>query len=127
MTDFTNQVQKPGLGGAAPTYNVCTATDKFAALPNSKYLLHYKNGATAQASGAVGNTITDSTTPTPPGSAPAAGFADVVTLAGPGMLATTEYVSYIDNSNRFRDNLGFINLKHPGTLTTVTVAIIGPL
>lgn len=127
MTDFTAQVQRPGLLGVAPTYNACTATDKFAALPNSKYMLHYKNGATPQATGGLPNKVTDQTTPTPAAASPGAGFADAVTQVTPGMGATSEFVSIIDTSTRFRDNLGFINLVHPGTLTTVTVAIIGPL
>ena len=122
MTTFA--VQKPGLTGVAPTYNVCTATDKFPAAPGARYMLHYKNGATAQATGGSPNKVTDPSTPIPSGSAATAGFADVVTLATPGMTANTEYVSIIDNATRFIDGTGFINLVHPGTLTTVTVAII---
>jgi hypothetical protein len=125
MTTFV--AQKLGLTGVAPTYNTCTATDKFAAVPGAKYMLHYKNGATAQATGGSNNTITDSTTPIPAGSGAAAGFANAITIATPGMLSTTESVVEIDNSTRFMDAQGFINLNHPGTLTTVTVAIFGPL
>jgi len=123
----TFNAQKPALAGIAPTYNVCTATDKFAAVPGSKYMLHYKNGATAQATGGANNTVTDSTTPIPAGSGAVAGFANAITIPTPGMLSTTESVVLIDNSTRFMDAQGFINLNHPGTLTTVTVAILGPL
>lgn len=126
MTDFTANVQKPGLTGIAPTYNAVTAADKFTAAPNSRYMLHYKNGATAQATGGSPNKVTDPTTPVPSGSSASAGFADAVTQASPGMTATSEFVVWIDNSSRFRDATGFINLVHPGTLTTVTVAIFGP-
>lgn len=127
MTDFTAQVQRPGLTGVAPTYNATTATDKFAAAPNSKYMLHYQNGATPQVTGGLPNKITDPTTPIPAGSGAVGGFADANTIGTPGMLATTEAVVIIDNSSRFRDAQGFINLVHPGTLTTVKVAIFGPL
>lgn len=125
MTTFV--AQKPGLAGIAPTYNACTATDKFAATPGSKYMLHYKNGATAQATGGANNTITDSTTAIPAGSAAVAGFANAITIPTPGMTGTSESVVLIDNSTRFMDAQGFINLNHPGTLTTVTVAVLGPL
>lgn len=125
MTTFT--AQAVALAPVAPVYNVCTATDKFAAVPGAKYMLHYKNGATAQASGSSPNKVTDTTTPVPGGASPAAGFADLLTSAGAGMLANTEACVVIANSSRFIDGTGFINLVHPGTLTTMTVAIIGPL
>lgn len=126
MTDFTANVQLPNLSGVAPTYNACTATDKFTASPNARYMLHYKNGATAQATGGTPNTITDPTTPIPVGSGLAAGFANAQTKATPGLVASEERVVWVDQSNRFRDSNGAINLVHPGTLTTVTVAIFGP-
>lgn len=123
---MTSAVQLPGLAGVTPTYTACTAADKFTAAPNSRYMLHYKNGATAQATGGTPNKITDPTTPIPAGSASIAGFADVTTKATPGLTASEERVVWIDNTNRLRDSTGAINLVHPGTLTTVTVAIFGP-
>jgi hypothetical protein len=122
MTDIV--AQKPGLAGIAPTYIQATAADRFLALPNSKYMLHYKNGATPTGAGTF--KITDATTPTPGAATPGAGFADAVVQNG-GMLATTELVQEIDNSTRFRDATGFVNITHTGTLTTVSVAVIGPL
>lgn len=127
MTDFTAQVQKPNLTGTAPTYNACTATDKFTALPNARYMLHYKNGATTQASGT--NKIVDQVSDAsvkPVGATLAGGWADAVTTGGTFLGANAESVVWIDNSTRFRDATGFINLAHGGTLTTVTVAIFGP-
>lgn len=124
MTDMTAFVQNPALSGVAPTYTAVTAADYFVAQPSAKYLLHYKNGATPTGAGAF--KVTDQTTPTPSGASPGAGFADAI-VQNAGMLATTELVCKIDNSNRFRDSNGRINLAHTGTLTTVTVAIIGPL
>lgn len=123
MTDFSAQVQKPGQAGIAPTYNAVTAADFFVAARNARYMLHYKNGATPTGAGSF--KVADATTPIPPGSGAAAGFADVV-VQNAGMGATTELVSWIDNSDRHRDANGRINLAHTGTLTTVQVAIFGP-
>jgi hypothetical protein len=126
MTDFTAAVQKPGAAGVAPVYSALTGTDKFAATRNARYLLHYKNGATAMGAGAL--TVGDNATPIPGGSAAVAGFADQVTVPTP-MGASSELVALIDGSDRFRDSQGFINLLKTGSpvFTTMTVAIIGPL
>lgn len=124
MADLTSSVQLPGVAGAAPTYVAVSAADFFTAQPNARYILHYKNGATP--TGANTFKVTDPTTAIPSGSGLAAGFADVITQSA-GMLASTELVSQIANSNRHRDANGKINLTHTGgTLTTVTVAILGP-
>lgn len=124
MTDMTAFVQAPTLVGVAPTYTAITAADKFKAAPNSRYLLHYKNGATPQATGSL--KVTDQTTVIPAGSSASAGFADAVVVPTP-MGATTEVIARIDNSTRFLDALGYINLTAIGTLTTISVAIVGPL
>lgn len=126
MTDMTAFVQKPGYLGVAPTYTAVTAADFFTAIPNAKYMLHYKNGATAQATGGSPNKVTNPTAVAPPGSSPAAGWQDVITQASPGMTATSEFVVWLDNSTALRDANGRINMVHPGTLTTMTVAIFGP-
>jgi hypothetical protein len=125
MTTLT--ARRQGLAFAAPNYQAVTAADKFLGASGAKYLLHYKNGATAQASSSAPNKVTDPSTPIPSGSAAVAGFADLLTSAGTGMGATSEATIEIDNATRFIDGTGFINLVHPGTLTTVTVDIIGPL
>lgn len=124
MADLTAGIQKPDLAGVVPTYQAVAATDKFSAQPRSAYNLHYKNGVTAQTTGP--NKIVDAVTAIPAGSAATAGFADAVHSGGSGMGATSERIVRISNSDRFRDALGFINLVHPGTLTTVTVNIQGP-
>lgn len=126
MADLTSFITKPGRLGVAPNYQAVTASDKFTAVPGAKYMLHYKNGGTAQATGGSPNKVTNPTAVAPAGSSPAAGWSDMITQASPGMLATTENVVWIDNSTEFRDALGFINLVHPGTLTTMTLAIMGP-
>jgi len=124
MADQTANVQKPGLAGVAPTYVAANATDFFTAQPNSRYEIHYKNGVTSTG-GALPFKITDPTTPVPAGSSAVAGFADAV-VAATGMLGTTELKATIANSDRFRDSNGRINLVHGGTLTTVTMNILGP-
>jgi hypothetical protein len=123
MTDMTAAVQRPGLAGVAPTYTAVTAADFFTAQPGSAYKLHYKCGATPTGAGSF--KATDPSTPIPPGSAAVAGYADAI-VQNAGMTATTELISIIPNSNRFRDAQGRINLVHTGTLTTVTLAISGP-
>jgi hypothetical protein len=123
MADQTANVQKPTLVGVAPTYVAANATDFFTAAPNSRYELHYKNGATPTGAGAF--KISDPTSVIPAGSAAVAGFADAV-IQSAGMLATTELKAVITNSSRFMDANGRINLAHTGTLTTVTFNILGP-
>lgn len=112
---------------SAPVYQAVSAADKFPGVPGSRYVLHYKNGATPQASGATPNKLNDPTTPIPGGSSAVAGFADVATSGATGMGATSEATVYIPNSSRHIDSQGFINLTHAGTVTTVTVDIYGPL
>lgn len=126
MGDLTANVQRPQLGFVAPIYTTVQATDFFTAAPNAAYVLKYKNGATAQASGAIPNKVTDATSVAPSGVSLAGGWADVPTSPATGMAATSEAVVTIPNTNRFRDGQGRINLSHAGTLTTVQVAIIGP-
>lgn len=125
MTDMTSAIQKPGVAGVTPTYTQCTTADKFAALPGSKYMLHYKNAATPTTQLYINEQVAvlpaGAVTPT----APTGGtkWSDVQISAALG--ATTERVCWIDNSNNFRDALGFVNLQH-NTPTTLTVAIFGP-
>lgn len=124
MADQTANVQLPGLTGVAPTYWAANATDFFTAAPNSRYEIHIKNGATPTATGAF--TVGDPTTPIPSASGAVAGFADGIIKASGSMLASTELKCVISNSNRFRDSNGRINLAFGGTLTTVTVNVLGP-
>jgi len=125
MADLTlTAVQQPGLTGVAPLYVAASAADFFTAAPNSRYEIHYKNGATTTG-GALPFKVTDPTTPIPVGSSAVAGFADGI-VAVTGMLATTELKAVIANSTRFMDSQNRINLVHGGTLTTVTVNILGP-
>lgn len=120
MADLSAGVQKPTLTSLAPNYQTCAAADYFTAAPGSSYELHYKNGATPT----TAVKITDQTSVAPTGASGAAvGWADVQVQAV--IAANSERVTRIDNSNRFRDAQGRINLVH-GTPTTLTVAIFGP-
>jgi hypothetical protein len=125
MADLTAGIQKPDLVGAAPNYQTCSAADFFTAQPNACYILHYKNGASAQTTGP--NKVTDQVSVAPVGTTQSAGWADASDGLGSGIPATTERTRIINQSNRFRDGQGRINLVHPGTVTTLTVQIIGPL
>lgn len=118
MTTFV--AQKASLAAVAPTYNTCTAADKFAASPGAKYLLHYKNAATP--TGVL--KVTDTTSVIPAGSTAAAGFADLQVTTS--LLASSEAIVELDNASRFIDGQGFVNMVNV-TPTTLTVAIIGPL
>jgi len=120
MTDMTSAVQAGALAGVAPTYTQCTATDKFLAVSGGRYMLHYKNGATPTST----LKITDQTSVAPASASGAgAGWADVQVSAA--LAGAAERVVWIDNSTRFRDSSGFINMAHT-TPTTLTVAIFGP-
>lgn len=116
-------VTAPGLTGASPVYTAVSASDYFDALPGQRYILHYKNGATLTGAGTF--KVADSTTPIPAGSGLTAGFADLV-VQNAGMAATTELISQLDQSSRFRAANGRITLSHTGTLTTVALLVMGP-
>jgi len=117
MADLTTQIRRPGIPATAPNYVAVGATDFFTAKSGAKYRLHYKNGATV---GTGVLKVTDPSTPIPPGSGLAAGFADV-TIAS-NMAATSESVTVV-NGARHVDGNSRINLVHGGTITTITVAI----
>lgn len=123
MADLTAQVRQPGIAGEAPNFAAVSASDTFTAVPNASYILHYKNGATT--TGAAIFQVEDPTTPTPPGADLAAGWADAETFDGTFGANAERYVR-IPNSSRHRNANGAITLTHTGTLTTVTVAILGP-
>ncbi len=117
MADLTAQIRRPGVAATSPNYVAVSATDFFTAKSGARYRLHYKNGAT------VGTGVlkaTDPSTPIPPGSGLAAGFADVTIVSN--MPATSESVVVLSGS-RHVDGNGRINLTHGGTLTTITVGI----
>jgi hypothetical protein len=117
MADLTTQIRRPGIPASAPNYVAVAATDFFTAKSGARYRLHYKNGATV---GTGTLKVGDPSTPIPPGSGLAAGFADVTVATN--MAATSEAVAIVSGS-RHVDGNGRINLAHGGTITTITVAI----
>jgi hypothetical protein len=120
MADLTAGIQKPSLTAVEPTPQACSANDYFDAQPKSKYLLHYINGATPTTAVTI-----DDPTSVPPAAASgaAAGWADVEVSDAIG--ASESVAVWIDDSSRFRDSNGRINLVH-GTPTTLTLLIFGP-
>ena len=124
--------QKPSIGSpVTPTFTAVTAADKFAASGGS-WIIWYRNGATA---GTATFWVLDGTNPgavAPTGAqAPAVPtgatkWSDALIVSSMG--ATTDKVIAIDAINiaNFVDSTGFVNLKHNGTITTVTVAVLGP-
>lgn len=123
MADITSAVKKPALAGVAAAPAAVSASDTFTAAPDSSYILVYSNGATT--TGAAIFKIVDETTPEPAAADLAAGWADAITLDGT-LGASSERAVIIPNTNRFRGAGGAITLEHTGTLTTVTLSILGP-
>jgi len=124
MTTLATQVPTVG-DDITPTFTACTAADKFAAT-GGKYILYYKNGA----SGAVSTIYALNTLAAPSGTVPAAGtggtnWADL--RLSNGISSNVDAVAVIPDVAPYIDATGFVNLKHNGTLTTVTVHVLGPL
>jgi hypothetical protein len=113
-----------------PTQTAVSAADKFAANPGTTYLLHYENGATA---GTATLWILSQNTTAPAGTllpvtvpAGATSWNDAQISAL--LAANAERDIVLDKSiiGNFIDSTGFVNLKHNGTLTSITLAIYGP-
>jgi hypothetical protein len=124
MTTIATQL--PALGDdITPTFTACTAADKFAAT-GGRYVLYYKSGA----SGAVSTIWALNTLAAPAGTIPAANAGGATNWAdgrlSNGIASNVDAVCYIPDVVPYIDATGFVNLKHNGTLTTVTVAIFGP-
>jgi hypothetical protein len=124
--------QKPSIGTVVtPTFNATTAADKFSASGGS-YILIYQNAGTI---GTGTLWVLDGNNPgavVPTGAqAPAiptgaTKWSDALIVSN--MPTSSFRVIAIDNINiqNFIDSTGFVNLKHNGTITTITVAILGP-
>lgn len=125
MTDMTAAVQRPSVGGTiTPTFTQCTAADKFSAQAGSKYMLHYRNGATT----ATNVYIAEKAASSPAGSTPATPtgatkWSDALVVASIG--STTDRIVFIDYVAPYIDTLGFVNVVAT-TPTTLTLAIYGP-
>jgi hypothetical protein len=129
MADLSSFVQRPNASTVViPTYTAVTAADKFLASQNSGYMLHYKNGATLAGAVYINEKLAanppSSQAPIPP---PAGGLKWSDFVVHTAFPASVERVVFIDNISAYIDNLGFVNLQHLGTITTLTVCIMGPL
>ena len=127
MATLTTQV--PGVTSAAPTFTAVTAADKFSSGGGGGWLIWYRNGATP---GTANLFVVCQNVTVPPGAATpalptgATNWSDDLVIANMG--ATTDRVLYIPNLyiSQFTDATGFVNLKHNGTITTITVSVWGP-
>ena len=125
MATLTTQL--PALGDdTTPNFQTISAADKFAAT-GGRYVLYYKSGA----SGAISSIwALNGITQPPAGTVPAPNASGATNWAdgrlSQGIGASTDGVSYIPDVTPYIDATGFVNLKHNGTVTTVTVAIFGP-
>ena len=115
----------PTIGDdVTPTFTTCTASDKFSAT-GGKFILYYKN----LAGGALTASFALNTAAAPAGTVPAAAanatnWADL--RLSNGIAISTDGIAVIPDAAPYVDATGFVNLKHNGTLTTITVAIFGP-
>lgn len=125
MTDMTSAIQRPAVGGTVtPTFTQCTTADKFQAQAGSRYMLHYRNGATISTNAYINEkaaTAPLGTTPAVPSGATK--WSDALVAAS--IAANSDRVVMIDVVASFIDTLGFVNLQHT-TPTTLTLAIYGP-
>jgi hypothetical protein len=124
MATLTTQL--PALGDdTTPNFQAISASDKFSA-PSGRYVLYYKSGA----SGSISSIWALNTVASPTGTVPAANSGGATNWAdgrlSQGIPASTDGVAYIADASVYADATGFVNLKHNGTVTTVTVAIFGP-
>jgi hypothetical protein len=115
-----------------PIYSAVTAADKFAANPGTTYMISYVNGGTP---GTATLWVLDGNNPgavvpvgaqTPNIPTGATKWSDAQISATLG--ASASRIIVLDKSiiANFIDSTGFVNLKHNGTLTTITVAVLGP-
>ena len=119
----------PGVVSAAPTFTAVTAADKFLSNGAGGWRIHYRNGATA---GTGQLYVTCQVTTVPPGAATpslptgATNWSD--DLVSAALAANGEARLYIPGIYiaNFTDASGFVNLKHNGTITTITVSVEGP-
>ena len=112
-----------------PTYTAVTAADKFTAQPGTTYMISYVNGATA---GTLTLWVLEQVA-TPPVGAQAPAIPTGATkwsdaLISSALGSNASRIIVLDKSiiSNFIDSTGFVNLKHNGVLTSITVAIFGP-
>jgi hypothetical protein len=127
MATITTQLLS--VTSAAPTFTAVTAADKFQSNGQGNWVVYYRNGATV-GTGAL--YVTNQNVAVPPGAATpalptgATNWSDDLVINN--MAATTDRALLIPGIYiaQFTDTTGFVNLKHNGTITTITVAVFGP-
>jgi len=110
-----------------PTFTACTASDTFAASPGQSYLLYYINGATATGAAIY---VSEKAAVAPSGSVPVTPATPATKWSDLLIIATTfpanqSRAFLIPDVTNFLA-AGVVNLLHGGTLTTLTVAVLGP-
>lgn len=109
----------------APAYTAVNAADKFTAVAGKRYMLHYKNGATASGTVFINEQkagLPRAAAATAPAGATKWSDAKLATAVG----SNAELVVWIDDVTPYLDSTQSVNLQHAGTLTTLTLAIFGP-
>ena len=119
--------QAPTLLLQTPTFSAVSASDTFAAVQGQKYLLYYINGGTQTSAAAY---VSEKAAVAPSGSVPVVP-ATPATKFSDGLLIATTFPATTSRFSEFQvDNYlsgGVVTLLHGGTVTTLTIAIIGPL
>lgn len=126
MADLSANVKAPteASGSVVLPFAACTAADKFAA-STGRYLLIYTNGATATGTVFVNEQKAVAPTgATPAAPAGATKWSDL--KVGTTIPASGTYPISIADISKYVDVTGFVNLQHAGTLTTLTLGILGP-
>jgi hypothetical protein len=130
MTTLT--VQRPQnqsavIGSLTANFTACTAADKFSCPTGSgSYMIYYRNGGTT---GVTTLWALSTSAAAPAGVVPGVptGATNWEDLPLASTVATsTDRVCFIDDISPYVDATNFVNLKHNGTLTTLTVAVFGP-
>jgi hypothetical protein len=119
----------PGVTSVAPNFTAVTAADKFLSGGGGGWRIHYRNGGTI---GTLALYVTNNNVTVPPGAAApalptgATNWSDDLVINA--MAASSDRVLYIPAIYiaQFTDSTGFVNLKHNGTITTITVSVEGP-
>jgi hypothetical protein len=115
------------IGSVTATFTQCTTADKFLVPTGSgSYMIYYRNGGT---SGVTTLWALSTSAAAPAGVVPgvptgATNWEDLPLAAT--VATSTDRVCFIDDISPYVDATQFVNLKHNGTLTTLTVAVFGP-
>jgi hypothetical protein len=119
--------QPPSLLLQTPTFSSVSASDTFNASQGQKFVLYYVNGGTPTGAAAY---VSEKLAVAPSGSVPVVPATPATKFSDGLLIATTFPASTSRWSEFIVDNYlasGLVTLLHGGTLTTLTLAILGPL